>query len=220
MNYAAIRNIILIAASSLYMTACCMDQETAPKKINVGVRPATVDDLPALLEVDREVTFEHFLPLMTQHYPELYSGKTPQEGLEEDLKKDAQNFERYITEKGDERLHVAYNTETNDVTGFVLSSTKDRVLNIDLLFVTKAHRQQGTAKKLFTEVVQTSNDVDRCYFYALDKNETVLNCIQKLGIECTPVNPDQKIDSGQSASLYKHYWVEIADLKAKLTSSK
>ncbi len=222
MSSVVMLNVAFVIMGSLCMAVHAMSEDAATEKkiTSLVVRAATLDDLDGVYAVDKEVTFEHFLPLMTEHYPQVYGNKTVKEGLEGDLAADVGIFKRCVTEQGDKRLHVAYDTEKKCVTGFLLSSKKDRVVNIDLLFVVRASRQQGAAKKLFTEVIQTLSDVDQCYFYALDKNKEVLKCIEKLGIECTPVNEDQKIDSGAPAMLYKHYTVAIAVLKAKLANNK
>ena len=215
------RNAALALLVGLCITAHAMHENTDTEKTisTLVVRPATLEDLPGVSEVDKEVSFKHFGPLMIEHYPHIYDNKTVEEGLQADLATDAQIFKQCVTEQGDERLHVAYDTQEKCVSGFVLSSKKDHVVNIDLLFVAQAYRRQGAAKKLFTAAIQAFSDVDQCYFYVLDKNEIMLNFVKKLGIESTPVSSDQKTDSGAPAELYQHYKVDIAALRAKLSNN-
>jgi len=219
MNYVFVRNFAFAVMSSLCVNVHAMTEDADAKNKITGlvVRPATLDDLPAVYEIDKEVTFEHFLPLMTQHYPQIYGNKTVEEGLNGDLKTDIETFQRCVTVQENERLHVAYDTEKKCMTGFVLSRKQDHVVNIDLLFVAKEYRRHGAAKKLFTQAVQAFSGVDQCYFYALDKNKAILDCIQNLGIECTPVNSGQQTDNdAQHPELYKHFSVKIASILAKI----
>lgn len=221
MNYVFVRNVAFAMMTSLSVNVHAMaeDANTTNKTVNLAVRLATKEDLPAVYAIDKAVNDEHFLPLMTQHYPDIYGKKTVEEGLENDLATDLNTFQRCVTPQENNRLHVAYDTETKCLTGFVLSSKENNVVNIDLLFVTKEYRRHGAGTQLFNAAVQAFKDVDECYFYALDKNKAVLDCIKKAGFECTctPINSGSSTeDDGTNPALYKHFNVKIASILAQM----
>jgi GNAT superfamily N-acetyltransferase len=222
MNYVLVRSVAFAVMSSLCMHVHAMNENTDTKQVTgLVVREATLDDLDAVCAVDKEVTSEYFLPLMTQHYSKLYGDKTVPEGLEADLKADVNIFKWCVTGQSDKRLHVAYDTEKKCAAGFVLSQKDARTVNIDLLFVAQAYRRHGAGKKLLHEAIEAFTDVDDCFLYALDKNEVAHKVYTKLGFDHGCLKDCKKIDGDFGhPELYTYYTTSIAALKAVLSSNK
>ncbi|HSW73905.1 MAG TPA: GNAT family N-acetyltransferase [Candidatus Limnocylindria bacterium] len=161
---------------------------------NIAIRPATMRDVPKLLDLDRRVTFDHFKQVFVNGYGHMYLGKSPDLFLEKELEQDTKDFPEIITTNGNERLLVAYDTQRHAIAGFIrFHKENDTALEIDLVMVDASYRNQGIGKELIKQAVTTFSTVRTCFLYTLQRaNDGTHRFYRSLGFTNTGVGPEDK----------------------------
>ncbi len=178
------------------------------------IRPATHDDLPAIVQLDTAVSFEYFKPIFVKYYSEFSFGKNPDECLQKEVAADTQVFLHCVTNHGNARLHIAYDNKNKCIAGFILFHKNDHTLEIDLLFVEAHYRRHGIGRKLLADALQTFKDVDNCLLYTLHKgNDATHKFYEKLGFTRFAGSPHEKNIYGvPHADMYVYYMLTIKKL--------
>lgn len=181
----------LIAHTYIFFVYICL---VHPVRSEILVRPATLADIPEVLELDRRASFEYFKPLYTKAYAHLSLGKNPDYFLELDLKQDEQTFYELVKTPGDTRLHIAYDGELKRVAGLIVFHKEhEDIVELDLLLVDKDYRRMGIGKKLVRDAIATFKNIKTCLVYPIQHaNNETLRFYQSMGFKNMGVGPENK----------------------------
>ncbi|MDP3888981.1 MAG: GNAT family N-acetyltransferase [bacterium] len=166
----------------------------------IVVRPAVIDELPVILALDREISFEYFKPIFLQ-YPDRSIGKHCDYILEEELIYDEETFAKATS---NQQLYVA-STEYS-IVGFVNFHRNNASIIIDLLCVDKKHRGKGIGKQLVNRIFQVPNIIS--YRLAIiEKNENACAFWKSLGFKLLDKKPSDVGNDfpADCADIYRYY---------------
>jgi Acetyltransferase (GNAT) family. len=163
----------------------------------IDIRPASMNELPSVLELDERVTYEFFKPLYTALYQHLNVNRDVDKDLQEELVGDAENFPQLIDSWGAERLQIAWDVENNIPCGLlVFSQHAHNEVLLDLLLVDKNYRGKGIGKKLVRSVVQIFKDIKAMIVYPIQfNNDDTLKFYESLGFKNFGLASEDKINS-------------------------
>lgn len=182
----------------------------------VVIRPAQIEDLPAILTLDYDVTFEFFKPLYIQSYSHLIDPAKVDYFLGSEVANDAKTFPNIITEQGNDRLHIAYDTSTKNVAGLLLFHKDEDLVELDLLLVGKDYRKMGAGRKLVYSTINTFEDTKAIIVYPLNKdNYATLKFYESIGFNnLGPALLDKKNVYGVNYSdMYFYYRLDLENNK-------
>lgn len=162
----------------------------------VDIRAATIDELDQILDLDRRVGYEYFIPLFLQ-YSTLPLGKEPVVCLERDLQEDIELFPAYIAGDGGKGLYVAVDGAT--IIGCIQFHKQAAHLFIDLLLIDSKLRRNGIGRQLVTAACNHYNDVIDCVVAVFDKNGVATKFYESCGFS-----------AGKPADIINHYPAEYA----------
>lgn len=150
---------------------------------NITIRKAIHDDLKELFELDKDVSYEYFLPVYSLGYAHLPLGKNPQYYLDLELEEDKKWFVDCIEEKAPELLWVADDRANDTVAGLIIAGNiSDITMEINLLLILKKYRRHGIGKCLVQHALASFPDVSWCVVYPLRfANDDTLKFYQSVG---------------------------------------
>lgn len=150
----------------------------------IEIRFAKQNELQDILEFDRQVSFEFFKPLYETYYSNFALGKNPNYYLELDIKNDAKSFPDYINSINNKRILIAFDNKKNCIVGLLTFHKEEKLLELDLLLISKDNRKQGIGKKLVHKSLSTFSNIDQCVVYPLKfGNDSALKFYESLGFE-------------------------------------
>ena len=171
----------------------CVDNITTQP---IDIRPATADELPSILELDKRVTYEFFKPLFIDIYNKLGIKNDIDHDLNEELKTDEQTFSLIIKMQSTERLHVAWDKAQNIPCGLLVfhKETNNEII-LDLLLVDKNYRNQGIGKRLVHSAYKAFDGIKTITVYPVQfNNGNTLKFYESLGFKNLGVGPSDKIN--------------------------
>lgn len=173
----------------------------------INIRPAQQDDLEAVLELDRIISWEYFKPLFLQ-YTGLILSQKPDELLEDDLKKDRTMLSEGINHINNQRLLVA--CDQNDIVGFASYQKEDLNIHVNLIFINKEYRNRKIGKRLMDSVLHTFADTRSCTLFVLDKNISACRMYEAYGFKACAMPDAIKQELPADAShIYIFYRFEL-----------
>lgn len=179
----------------------------------IDIRPATVQDLPAIFELDERISYEFFKPLYTNIYQHLNVDRDVDRDLQKELELDTESFPNIINNSGLERLHVAWDTENNILCGIIVFSRQNNhEILLDLLLVDKNYRGKGIGKQLVNSMFSVFKDIKVVNVYPFKfNNENVLKFYELLGFKnCDLISEDKiSIHDIRYIDLYYHFRLEV-----------
>ena len=176
------------------------------------IRPATATEIPAILELDRTVTYEFFKQLFIDAYNLLGLTRDVDQDLEEELESDAQSFPKLAQADSPERLHIAWDTETHAPCGLLVFHLENDEIILDLLLVDAAYRGQGIGKKLVRSIFSVFRDAKKVTVYPMQyNNDTTLKFYEALGFKNFGVGSNEKLNSHgiPYSKIYYHYELNL-----------
>lgn len=187
----------IVRCSLLFVFSVVVAQE------GIQVRPATSNELSAILALDREISFEYFKPIFLQ-YPDRSIGKSPDEVLNDELAYDTLSFAEAVNSKNNKYLYVASAGES--IIGFVHFHRNQESIVIDLACVEKKYRGHGVGQRLVNEIFNVPN-IDAYRLAVIKKNNQAIQFWQSLDFTLLEKKPD---DVGNDfpedcADIYDYY---------------
>ncbi len=195
----------------LFLFACFSYLHTQPIKTNtqetISIRPAITQDLPAILALDEEITYDFFKPLYLTHYKDYPNGQNPDLFLSKELIEDKKMFPEYVKQHGNDRLYVAYDNNKNIPAGFLVFHRSNKSsMWLELLFIHKDYRRMGLGKKLIETALRVFQGIDTCHVYPLRfGNNVTLKFYEHLGFVNQGIAPKTNSYGANSAEWYFHY---------------
>jgi len=171
---------------------------------SVAVRPAVITELPQILALDREISFEHFKPLFLQ-YPDRSIGKNADHILEQELEYDEVAFTQAINDTThQQKLYVAYGDHA--IIGFANFQCNNASVIIDLLCIDKKYRGKGVGKQMANQILQLP-DVTSFRLAVIEKNKGARMFWKSIGFNLLNEKPS---DMGNDfptdcADIYQYY---------------
>ncbi len=192
-------------------------------KSEIIVRPVQSEDLPGILEVDKKVTREHFIPLLTSTYNYLNINRSAEEDLENEIIEDEKTFPDYINPTNNTKLYGAFDSNTNKPYGLIIFHKADaETIMIDLIEVDQDYTNQKIGKKLFKAAIGACKNITRCMLYTIQHyNENTIAFYKSLGFKDPIKGPkDQKTPAGVSYhDIYFFYEIDINSLLPTATAT-
>jgi ribosomal protein S18 acetylase RimI-like enzyme len=169
----------------------------------IDVRPAVMQELPTILALDREISYEYFKPLFLL-YPDTSLGENPDQILEDELLNDQEAFLEAVEKNTDEHVFVA--CKEDKLVGFCYFNFHANSLVIELLCIAKEYRGTGIGKRIVNKIFE-SFSVDSCRLAVIEKNEAACKFWQSMGFSKLNEKP---IDMGNDfpsdcAHVYHYY---------------
>ena len=150
----------------------------------VEIRFAHIDELQNILEFDRKASFEFFKPLYESYYSNFTLGENADYYLELDIKNDEKIFPDYINSIMNKRMLIAVDNSENCIVGLLTFHQEEKLLELDLLLVSKNHRRQGIGRKLIQKSFSAFAHIEQCVVYPLKfGNDSTLTFYESLGFE-------------------------------------
>jgi hypothetical protein len=88
---------------------------------SITVRLAIPDDLPSLLDLDRRVSLEDYVPLVPPFYTEYFTTQQYTDSVMKEVEtRDYELFQKGTDLVDDHRVHVAIANELNKLVGFII----------------------------------------------------------------------------------------------------
>lgn len=180
----------------------------------VSVREALLGDLQKIYDADKEVSFEHFVPVYenigkSNKLPEL-----AEKLLRDELEADITLFRDAVNHRGVYRLFVAFDSQTQECCGFSLFSTKDnKNVTLDLLLVRAKFRGKGVGKELIKHALATTYEhASKCMVFPFKHgNDGALKFYEKLGFKCLGNGPaGHPCVLGKFEELYYAYALDLS----------
>jgi hypothetical protein len=127
------------------------------------IRLATQEDLIELLELDRRIAYEYFIPLIQKNYGHLLSETTIKESMERELTQhDPSLFSDAIEFKENLILYTAGDRDKNCLCGLVLFQRKDSsTIELLLHMADAAYRDQDVELNLLQAAINYFNEIKR-----------------------------------------------------------
>ncbi len=148
----------------------------------VAIQEASLDMLDQLVAIDREVSFEYFLPKFPQMFAGSWIGDHPQESLENDLVSDRESFTKVINQKDNAYLLAALDEHDNRVIGFLWFTKNDETIALELLMVLKPYRTHGTGTQLVMAAINYFKTTQQCTAEThRNYNDGTKNFYEKIG---------------------------------------
>jgi GNAT superfamily N-acetyltransferase len=161
----------------------------------IEIRPAHSEEIPAVLELDRKVTYEFFKPLFIDAYQYLGLKRDVDKELEKELALDAQLFSELAQAQGLERLHIAWDTMHNIPCGLIAFHLEDTEIILDILLVEAAYRAQKIGKRLLQSMFEVFSNAAKVTVYPLIyNNSSTLKFYEALGFKNLGVGPADKLN--------------------------
>ncbi len=171
----------------------------------IVLRLAQQADLTALLELDRQCSFEYWKPLFLAGYTHVPVGNQVDQMLEEELIADQKLFANAVSLSNNMRLLAAYNVEENKPVGLLLFDKADeRSIQLDLLMVDKAYRRKGIGKQLIDRALAEFPAITICDVTPLRfANDQTIKFYEAYGFERIGFRP---IDNDNASELSLIKW--------------
>ncbi len=162
---------------------------------HIVIREAIQEDLPALFEFDRTISYEYFLPLYSTGYSHLPIGKDPEYYLALELEYEKQWFQECINGTA-ESLWIAYDQLHHTIAGLIIAHQESRhTMEIDLLFVAQEYRGKGIGKILIHHAIEEFPKIVTCEVYPLKfANDPTLTFYQAVGFINQGEPADDKVN--------------------------
>lgn len=179
----------------------------------IEIRPACIEEIPAVLEIDRKVTYEFFKPLFIDAYSSIGIERDVDQELEKELVLDAQLFSELAQTQGLERLHIAWDTIHNIPCGLLVFHLEDAEIVLDLLLVDAAYRKQKIGKRLLLSMLEVFNDATKVTVYPLIyNNESTLKFYEAFGFKNLGVGPTDKLNIHgiPYSTMYYHFELTLS----------
>lgn len=174
-NY-ELTNMRLLILSFIFI-ACFVRTSHA----EIIIRPANLDDLESVLELDREISWEYFKPLfLVDNDPSI--SENADALLEEDLIHDQIMFLEGAKEINQQRLYIALDSQ-GKIIGFIVFHLREKTVIIDLLLIQKDYRNQKIGKKLLESTFSVFDSIDHCELLAIINNVLALKCYEAMGFK-------------------------------------
>ena len=172
---------------------------------NIHVRLASVDDLPALFELDYLVSFEFFKPLYEKGYAHLSIGRDAEKWLMEEFRFDLEWFSQIVREQHDNRLYAAFDNSNGKSCGLVIiKKVRQKEAELLLLMVHPHYRGQGIGKKLVMTAIKGFDALERCHVFPLRFcNRATQRFYEKIGFVNLGIGPKNR---------YNLYGIPYADM--------
>lgn len=160
------------------------------------VRPARIEDAPAIAAIQREIWVEDYRPLMREaiDFPPTAELSTVWSGA---------------IEAADSRSRVLIATVQDEVVGFAAISAIDQETDeIDPLHVAKNHRRAGHATRLLTAIADTSREagVNKLSTWALEGDHPWTGLLHSSGFGLTPDQRTLDLRGDDGLVLIQHRW--------------
>ncbi len=150
---------------------------------NFIIQEASFDTLEQIMNIDKEVTFEHFLSMYPLVFAGSWMGNNPQEGLTQEIHDDREKFEKAIGHEDNSRLLTAFDAENKTPIGFLFfSKVTEDTMELELFLVLKEYRSQGAGKQLVAAAINYFDTIKQCYVDPhRNHNEATLKFYEKMG---------------------------------------
>lgn len=153
---------------------------------DITIRAPQQNDLPALIELDRAVSYEYFRPLYITDYAHFPLGQNPDYFLELELEADKHWFARCIEDKTNDYFLIDYDNKKSTIVGLIIvNQVTSNILQIKLFLVAKEYRRHGLGRALFYAALDQFKSVSTCVVYPLNapSNEPTVAFYRSLGFE-------------------------------------
>ncbi len=180
---------------------------------SIEIREARKDDMPALLQIDSEVTNEYFKPLYRNAYPHLCIGQDPDFYLDKESEEDIAWFEECTLSESIYSLYIALDDRTHDAAGLIIAHKEDgKSLLIDLLLVRKKYRGRGVGKGLVRLAIGAFDELHTCVVcpFGCSENQNTLNFYKSLGFkDLGPADIDKEVYGIPYKDLYRYFRLDL-----------
>lgn len=165
----------------IFIVKICFTTTLQTRVSDIVFREANLSDLEELYKVDREVTYEYFLPLYKNQA--LFSDKDPSFYFEQELERDKELFADCVNGNAKAKLFIAYNEVTKCILGFVLMSEESdaATITIELLLILKEFRKKGIGRKLVYYGINSFPNAQQCWVYPLNFSSDAHFFYQSIG---------------------------------------
>ncbi len=179
----------------------------------IEIRPAHIEEIPAVLELDRKVTYEFFKQLIIDAYDQIGIKRDVDKELEKELTLDAQLFSELAQAEGLERLHIAWDTIHKVPCGLIIFHLEETEIILDLLLVDAAYRKQKIGKKLVQSMFEVFSDATKVTVYPLiHNNDNTLKFYEAFGFKNLGVGPSDKLNIHgiPYSKMYYHFELKLS----------
>lgn len=161
----------------------------------IEIRHVCIQEIPAVVELDRKVTYEYFKQRYIDAFDYLGIERNVDKEIEKELALDAQLFSQLAEAKELERLHIAWDTTHKVPCGLILFHLEDAEIVLDILLVDAAYRAQGIGKKLMQSIFGVFSDATKITVYPLiHNNGDTLKFYEAFGFKNLGVGPTDKLN--------------------------
>lgn len=176
----------------------------------VAIRPATKNDIPEILKIDKEASLEYFVPFFSQYYSHYNFGRNATEFLLSEVKKDKERFTEYITPESPHSLWIAQDIEKNEIIGLITFVQIDTsIVELELLLLKKECRGRGIGKRLVLEPLKELDKINTCFLYCFKENKPTLKFYESLGFVNTGPGPSNRNFTNNVPYSETHYKLEL-----------
>ena len=138
---------------------------------NVTIRLATPDDLPWLMDLDKRVSLEDYVPLVPQFYIQYFTTQEYLDSVMAEVEiRDREFFQKGIDLVDDHRVHVAIDDQLNKLVAFIIYFKEDKKLMFYFGTVDRVWRRQGIGSQLIKAAIAEFNDIELCHADPLQYN--------------------------------------------------
>jgi N-acetylglutamate synthase-like GNAT family acetyltransferase len=135
---------------------------------DISLRFAQKQDIPAILALDKQVTDDYFIPVITANYGHLpafqdpHAAETLCAGWDTLLAAIIENATNETDNNNHHILVATHNKNSNNIIGLCAFEKQDTALFINYLIVSQQVRNQGLGKLLLNTALSTYNDINSC----------------------------------------------------------
>src|SRR5579871_946456 len=159
---------------------------------DIVIRPITMADVPATLELNATICQEYFKPMFIKYYTHTPIGKDPDYYLGLDIINDTKQYPECAQNTGNEKLWIAYDQEQAKVIGLIMFHLEhEDTVEVDLLLVEQNYRHQGIGKRLMQAVLMPYEEIKRVGVCVFSHNYPALTFYQSLRFESKTLPEDR-----------------------------
>ncbi len=179
---------------------------------NISIRNATQEDLSAIVDLDKVVLYEYFLPLYAQECAHLPLGKNPVYFLELALESDKKWFPECVNGNA-ESIWVAYDQDKNKLAGLIVADQASFAkIEIGLILILKEYRRKGIGKALIYHAIDSFPAAATCEVHPFQFDDVALAFYKAIGFVNQGISTIDEINiyGIHYKDMYYHFTYDIA----------